>query len=851
MSNAYDYEADQILGNTYKERFPPLANVEEAPKGWWGKTKDWITGDGTRIEGIPELFVRNTTKEDDDYFLNDYVLEKAQRRKAEREGKKVAAPKESFRKYDIEAQMALGRDDASMLDILESNLGEQVQAERDRAGRVIVTFTPEQAQRLGVENDPRAGYTRYLNAPGISLKDAEQLGTQMLFEGAGVATAGTLTANLARKAVSRRAAKSLGAASGLGAGYLAQDFAAQKAGSKQGTDGLGLLITMAAGGTLEWAAPSIRNGLRKLANKRYIRIGKTGEVSITDEGLEAISRETGTDVDTLKEGLPDNFKDVFNKELEKVGKGGEDIAAVQAIRKAGPGGEVPLTRGQTTRNRKDLMLENQMRTGVYGDEAQAAAEALDNAQQEALRRNLSKIDQKISGRNSVGPEGDELAIGGPTDLTKPRKAIIKREAGERAKIERLYNEAEAAGGKIKMDRARGFNQSIRAMLKKEGYAEGTISNDVRASLNQLDSMMAQGDGVSVVAMERWVQSLNRKIRSAQGTDKYILGQMRKQYGKFMDRAADGWIVGNSKAISKFKQARAARKQYAQVFEDDPKLMKIIESDELGQMRLDDNEALEVLFTKNGAGLKQGSHNTIKRMKVLLGENSPEWADFKGNVFRRMLISHKYADEYGSQMSRAISGDRFNTALQQLKANKQAYETIFSANERVALEQFAKIARRVTHFPGSKGNPSRTADNLLVAAVNIFRWKGASNLVAALRGVLSKTFEATGVKSGVRSKAAYRQGFVDGGYVPGQEWARDSATGKLVRDFTDQDAIWPLGLERLFPNVENRVQPDMMWGLFGGNAASGLQGQESYPGETYAQRMARLRREQERERELSR
>jgi hypothetical protein len=352
-----------------------------------------------------------------------------------------------------------------------------------------------------------------------------------------------------------------------------------------------------------------------------------------------------------------------------------------------------------------------------------------------------------------------------------------------------------------MEQAKKFVKAANNKIKAEGWKKGIQPPAVRAALNELEALTQSGKSVSVFAMERWLQNLNKKIRGSQGNELHGLMELRGMYDKFMDRST-GFMFGGKGAVNAFKKARAARREYAKVFEDDPKLMKMLDRDQTGELRLNDTEALDILFSKTNASPARGAGNTIVRIKSLLGPQSREWGDFKLNVVRRMMTSHRSAPEFGLNMSRSFQGGKFGTELMRLKQNKQVYESVFNAKERYVLEKLAAIAKQITDVPFNKMNPSGTSGANQQAVASLAHRMGIANapVLAGILDLFEKFMKGitTGAFKGNRMATASGYYKKNPGYDVTQSRRAtvvDPATGKTYEALHPQDFIGPLGSDR--------------------------------------------------------
>lgn len=249
-----------------------------------------------------------------------------------------------------------GADDAQLSDVIKNNLGDRfVGMKTDANGYPIVTYKDPQGQEVSA----------YVNRPGLDLQDVGRTmkgALPYLMVGGRIAAA-TKSAPL----VVQVPAQVLGAMTTS----ITGDTALMPMGSERGIDAEKAVITGVGAGVGQLAAPVVGVIWRRFVTEPGL-IDSAG--NLTARGAKA-AQEAGIDPASV---TPDMIKS-FAKELARTG---DAAVAGNAARSSEFG--IEKTLGETTGRADQLLREQRVRGGTYGEAPAAAIKAFDDAQYGAV-----------------------------------------------------------------------------------------------------------------------------------------------------------------------------------------------------------------------------------------------------------------------------------------------------------------------------------------------------------------------------------------------------------------------------------------------------------------------------------
>jgi hypothetical protein len=650
-------------------RVAPEGQAAQAGPGFFQRTGNWLMGHGRSAEfDYPEL---------PDLKIKGDVLTTG-------------------------ARMGVARSDFGKFDVLRTQLGEDMPgAKLDSFGNLYVDLSPELAARIQgkiawPENMGPAPTLKpgkyYLNKPGLSGQDiAETVGTILpaaIGGGVGASAGKAVAAGLGRVA---------GAAIGSGIGSIAQDLGAQAEGSRDPVSLKAAGQVAALAGAGEFAIPIIGKFLGGFVrNRRYFANG-----ALTPAG-EDVFRRLGVDPSDVSPELAASFG-----KMAATAESPEQ-AAILAQSRALPGGPVPLTRGDLSRNVRQQRFEDAALKGIEGEAARTVAVGAQQAKNEALFRNAAAVQGRIGG--NVQPQ-----------ITAPAEGMLQAQQGLAAKAaaaKQAIGDAyiTARGGEAYLDSryVQGLADHITTGVRRD-FTPGTVdaAEKVMADLRGLGDTTAQGTGsASIRQLEEWRQRASRTYRGLADTDpsKAAIKQMLDGYDAMTKVALRRSLYqGDVAAVEAWKKAAGLRADFAKRFQSNEIMGDLIERGPGGKgLKVSPDDALNYLWTVNGVG-KKGAGQALYAMKQELGADSAPWLALKEAQFMRLLRSQGEGNKLGGDMRPLFSGDKFMTAFRKAMTDSpEMMRSLYTPEDFALVKQFAEIAQRATNRVEGAVNTSGSA-----------------------------------------------------------------------------------------------------------------------------------------------
>jgi len=526
------------------------------------------------------------------------------------------------------------------------------------------------------------GKKYYVNKPGLSTADLFNFsGQTAVFAPAGKygAAGATLLKRMARTG------------SAAAATSVSTDLATQQMGSKQGVD-YGRASMAGVGGALfEGLSPLAVKAWRGIFRRNNLFDPAKGALS---EKGRVVAHEAGLDPDTMSERLAREFADEARDAVNPQQAAG---------RVAGKEFDIPYTKGQASRDFKQLSNEEATRHGSFGDEAGDVLREFDELQQTRMQGARSKVQSEIAGGETTiaraGQAGDAVADG-----VRSRAEALGR------RIDAAYEATRNTEAELSAKSFRGLTRRITGTIKETHDLDATLyPNTMRAIKNlgrierRVRSRARNGQitGVDFRKIETERRKINTLIGNAQSSDKSALTKIKAELDDWIDDAFDNQLFkGDAEALRKMQDARKLRTQYGALYEArDPgdvagkTVAKILAREDMTPEQVINN-----VLGRRGLGQLDASVQILERLKKIAGEGSPDWQALREAAWLRL------SKEVGSD---GFSPQKFTTRLNKvMDENQSIMRTLFSDDEMNMIQRFRDdVMRTVT--PAGATNPSKS------------------------------------------------------------------------------------------------------------------------------------------------
>lgn len=480
-----------------------------------------------------------------------------------------------------------------------------------------------------------------------------------------------------------------------GAGAVAQSAAVGgayggAAGYGSGEGGVGNRLQSAGIGTAVGAGfGALFEGVISPAVSSFINRAKgqpgmiTPQGQFTPQGARA-AQEAGLDPNEASEALRREFAALAKNATSPT------QAAAQAEARSLP---VPLnlTRGQTSLDPAQQMLESQMQKGEFGAGAgQIVRDALAD-QQAGMRGNLSAIQARIGGGTARVEEAKQ-------GVSAIQQRLADMQNAGRQNASRFYDVAQDVGASatISARNMRTAGQGAMQALRSEGHDAFSAPNTFRI----IQDLSVRGGRTQMTVNDAFstIRRLSALQKGMPTPDSNAAGIAKSRIQAWLDDAITNDLVqGDTAAVNAWRQANAGYRQYMQTFKAGDIVDKLVSRarDGSGALKLDVNGASNVLFglSKTGFVSKTGMARDIVKIRDLLGPNSAEWRSLKEEAFMRFANSGMGQNTPTGQQ---FSGGNFMKAFEKaMQESPEVMRSLFSPEELGLISQFGRVARRIT------------------------------------------------------------------------------------------------------------------------------------------------------------
>lgn len=580
-----------------------------------------------------------------------------------------------------------GASDAQMADVIKKQLGDRfIRSEKDANDYdVFVTRGPDGKEQRG-----------YVNRPGFDSQDAWRA-----FHGAlpYVATGGGAAAAARGAGVGINMAAQGAAATGTS---LAGDLAQTPLGSEQGLE----LDKAATVGAFGAAGPLVGKIAGSLWNRFVTLPGlvDTATGKLTARGAE-YARRAGLDPAELDA----DFSQRFAKAVADTGN------PAQAATRAGTDAfDIPITRGQASKDPYLLTQEEGMRRRLYGQSAQDTMRGFDERQASAIRQgalgpemefgkstgDVPSVARTIApNRNPGAIEGDRLSGGLGDDIAA---AVRATRFSAKAEESALWD-----------DGVRGLAatpeslENLRPMIQDRLIAEGvsdmtpTLEAATKAIGDFADGKLpvVESGGISLKATQS-VDDMRRRLGRMVGsatdpTDKHNAGIVYDAFNDWIGESAKAnLLAGDPAKAMQLVQARAFTKSVRELFDNKDagsRLSNILSG------KADSGERVinDLLGSGGSKGVNQGSVTALKTIKAALDRFTPEgaeaaWSDIKLAYWTKLVMGRN-----GEMLGPTEITNNIKNALSQ---QRSVVNVLFDRPEQIQIRKFLSAVEAASFKP---------------------------------------------------------------------------------------------------------------------------------------------------------
>lgn len=550
---------------------------------------------------------------------------------------------------------------------------------------IIADWTDETGQR----------HRGYVNAPGLTGRDMAGLAGQAAayVPAARFGQGAALLTGAAKRAVPSLLGRMTRTGVATGATRAALDKAVEPLGSEQGINPAEVAVTGAAGAAAEVAAPLVSGAYRAIRGNPL----RSGE-GLSGQG-QRLAGEAGLD--------PSQMPPPALREFARVAEGGDTQTAARAAELAEF--NIPASRGQISQSYPQLNLEERMRRGLEGPEAEAIVKGLDTRQVQAIDDAVGSVQGRLQPRPSADvPEAQSRFLSGVQGA--------ERAAGQR--VDDAYGAMRAMGDAAvpvppRNDLTARFTQALES---SDAFADPNLTPATLFALKQIDERIGAGSGsVSLADFEKARRVINGAANASQNAaDRRGVLILKRELDSWLDETVDnGLMAGDPGVVDALKAARAARAEYGRLFEargpDDVSgkiVERIVDRAETPEM------AMNYLFGQGSLAGKAEATGAARRLRDILGEDSDGW-----NAVREAAWNRIARDAQGKARTPAMFQKEWNNFNLR---NRSLRDALFSSEEVALMNRYRQALGRTDRPPT---NPSQTAFAAETALRQVMRGLG--------------------------------------------------------------------------------------------------------------------------------
>jgi len=514
------------------------------------------------------------------------------------------AARSSYR--NIVAGHTLTPDSEAQTNIVKNALGDRfIKLEKDAYGADLVHYRAPSGLPT----------VAYVNRPGLDLEDVNTTALQTLpylAMGRLVRGAGGTPGGLGQV---------LGQGGGAASTSILGDLGALYFGSEKAPDPIRAGLVGLFGAGAEGLSPVVGNLWRKLVTEPGLYNKASGQ--LTEKGVEA-ARAAGFDP-------ADMSGDVIKKFAEEFAKVRQPMIAGQTVRSKEF--ELPVTRGQMTKDPEYLLDEKAMRYGVMGDAAKTKMQDFDRRQAQAITEATlgggpASVAARLNPDRAAATTRVSDTGGGIQQGLTAARDVAKNALDEQwGKVGPMYatpTSLDLLPGKISAELGEltylleSFDPKVPAaapMAKNMvDYLRRFRSGEPQ---RQADEFLGNATVPDLDAMRR---TLGRMMDGAQGADKEATARVYRGFNNWVQEASEKALIqGDMAAFKEAQKARDLTSQFKGIFTDETLsgpaspgrkiVSKILESTD------NPESVVKALFgTDPGAVPKQGSQEAIRLIR---------------------------------------------------------------------------------------------------------------------------------------------------------------------------------------------------------------------------------------------
>lgn len=387
---------------------------------------------------------------------------------------------------------------------------------------------------------------------------------------------------------------------------------------------------------------------------------------------------------------------------------------------------VRMTRGQATDDLDQIAFETAAARGGRSPDATQVLRPFMDDQKEAVIG---------AGKRLAGDQFAEINEAGAF----VKEGLMKKAGTAQQEIKALYEQAEAAGAKMRSEGVDAMPGAVRQALPDDvKFLMDAPSDEARRTMpaamqamdaverlkSEVSAMNARGaatvGAVDFKRIEIARRAINSSIDAAgNNSDRRAAIAVKRSFDGYIDGAVDAALFeGDAAFLDAYKSARSARADFAEKFEANKVFEKLVKADPSPE------QTLEYILGAHKIAPTEQVRKVVPQIKKALGGDSEEWAALQEAAIKRVM----------KQTEKTYNPKVLKDNLDELLTgrNQTIAEELFTPEQYARLRRFRNVVDRIIP-PDGAVNYSGTSYDLQRAlgqeAGRIFNFPGGQTLKA--------------------------------------------------------------------------------------------------------------------------
>lgn len=397
---------------------------------------------------------------------------------------------------------------------------------------------------------------------------------------------------------------------------------------------------------------------------------------------------------------------------------------------------ITLTQAERSGDLAARQFEQGAMRGQHGQPAQEAAQEFMNVQRP---QQIAEARENIT--RALDTQGNQIVSSNPLDAAETVQRQLQRESARtKAQVDAAYKRARDAGGELHTSTFEDMPNGIKNDLWNDPNNRVIVDDNTPVAsrmlayldreigeLNITNRAMPQGTGhaapgpapkvgVSLEGVDQWRKNLSRMRGEALAnahnnpSDARAVDAVMHAFDERINAGVNnpGMFSGSRDAVDAWNRARDMAAQRFRTWGNDPAgkmLQTIVGNPRLARDPASLNKVADMLLTSQGTGATEQNVVLARRVRDVLGEDSPEWAMIRQGIFQRIAETPAGMQDRGPGVIANRIATFFNGKGSDL-AN-----IVFTPDQRRLINRFGEL-HRMMQVPQQGANWPNTAAGVI-------------------------------------------------------------------------------------------------------------------------------------------